>query len=99
MGLVRSRLEMGGVTRAAALLLLLAVTAFAELPQFMEERSSGMRTGVGLEDEADILERSVTLDICAVQRRVLERLRELVVDSIHQVKQCMALSNQYRFKL
>ena len=29
---------------------------------------------------------SVTLDICAVQRRVLERLRELVVDSIHQVK-------------
>ena len=28
---------------------------------------------------------SVTLDICAVQRRVLERLRELVVDSIHQV--------------
>ena len=70
----------------------------------MEERSGGMRTGVGLEDDADILERrwfvkpilcvgwlmtpvfSVTLDICAVQRRVLERLRELVVDSIHQVK-------------
>ena len=71
----------------------------------MEERSGGMRTGVGLEEDADILERrcvgsgdwcgmvdddtwtvfSVTLDICAVQRRVLERLRELVVDSIHQV--------------
>ena len=74
----------------------------------MEERSGGLRTGVGLEEDADILERrcvgsgdlvtwcgmvdddtwtvcSVTLDICAVQRRVLERLRELVVDSIHQV--------------
>ena len=40
-----------------AILAINLFAAFAELPQFMEERSSGMRTGVGLEDEADILER------------------------------------------
>ena len=30
---------------------------YAELPPYMEERSGGMRTGVGLEEDADILER------------------------------------------
>ena len=32
------------------------VLGFAELP-YMEERSGGLRTGVGLEEDADILER------------------------------------------
>ena len=33
------------------------VLGFAELPPYMEERSGGLRTGVGLEEDADILER------------------------------------------
>ena len=40
-------------------------------------------------DRADLLERGLSLDTCHVQRRVLERLRQLVVESIDQVKRCL----------
>ena len=33
-----------------------------------------------------------------MQTQVLERLRELVVNSIHQVKQCMAISKEYQYR-
>ena len=44
-----------------------------------------------------LLERALSLDTCQVQRRVLERLRELVVESIDQVKRCLnPSSSPYR---
>ena len=44
-----------------------------------------------------LLERALSLDTCQVQRRVLERLRELVVESIDQVKRCLnPTSSPYR---
>ena len=48
-------------------------------------------------DRAALLERGLSLDTCHVQRRVLERLRELVVESIDQVKRCLnPTSSPYR---
>ena len=48
-------------------------------------------------DRADLLERGLSLDTCHVQRRVLERLRQLVVESIDQVKRCLnPTSSPYR---
>ena len=52
---------------------------------FWREGAWVVETWCGMVDDDTWTVFSVTLDICAVQRRVLERLRELVVDSIHQV--------------
>ena len=59
----------------------------------------GERPGPGSRDLArqELLERGLSLDTCHVQRRVLERLRELVVESIDQVKRCLnPTSSPYR---
>ena len=70
----------------------------AELPQWqwgqpspggeeLEEMMGG--PGPGETRPVSLLERGLSLDTCQVQRKVLERLRELVVESIDQVKRCL----------
>ena len=46
----------------------------------------------------DLYQRSMLLDTCQVQTQVLEQLRQLVVDSIAQVKKCMALGKDYQYR-
>ena len=85
-----------------ALIFLMLGLSLAELTQWpwvptspgdqeMEMMERGDMTQEGL------LERGLSLDTCQVQRRVLERLRELVVESIDQVKRCLIpTSSPYR---
>ena len=77
-----------------ALIFLMLGLSLAELAQWpwvptspgdqeMEMMERGDMTQEGL------LERGLSLDTCQVQRRVLKRLRELVVESIDNIKRCL----------
>ena len=41
------------------------------------------------DQEMEMMERGLNLDTCQVQRRVLKRLRELVMESIDNIKRCL----------
>ena len=67
-----------------ALIFLMLGLSLAELPQgpWMSTTSPG-------DQEMEMIERGLRLDTCQVQRRVLKRLRELVVESIDNIERCL----------
>ena len=80
----------------------------AELPHWMDTNGHGEDELARMMGEhhttdhpsnMDLYQRSLVLDTCQVQTQVLERLRELVVDSIAQVKKCMAIDKEYQYRL
>ena len=76
-----------------ALIFLMLGLGMAELAQWPwvpaspEEQELEMERGDMAQE--GLLERALSLDTCQERRRVLERLRELVVESIDQVKRCL----------
>ena len=84
------------------LIFLMFGLSLAELPQWPwvspspsdQELEEMMRMGERPDmARQGLIERGLSLDTCQVQRRVLERLRELVVESIDQVKRCLNPTN------
>ena len=67
-----------------ALMFLMLGLSLAELAQgpWVSTTSPG-------DQELEMMERGLRLDTCQVQRRVLKRLRELVMESIDNIMRCL----------